>query len=94
MTEMIHVTQVEAQADYTLALHFSNGDSGTLCLADHLNFVGYFAPLAAHEFFEEVALDHGTLCWPGGIDLDPVVVHAWTMKLPLALAGTPVLAHA
>jgi hypothetical protein len=92
MTEMIDVTTVEPQANYTLLLHFSNGDQGTLCLADHLKFVGYFAPLASTEFFEEVYLD-GTLCWPGGIDLDPIVVHAWTMDIPLSLAGTPVLAR-
>jgi len=28
------------------------------------------------------------------IDLDPIVVHAWTMDLPLTLAGNPVLTHA
>lgn len=91
MTEMIDVTYVEPQADYTLCLRFSNGDQGILCLANHLNFVGYFAPLASAEFFEEVYLDHGTLCWPGDIDLDPIVVHAWTMGLPLELAGADAL---
>ena len=93
MTELIDVTYVEPQANYTLFLHFSNGDQGMLWLADHLKFVGYFAPLASPEFFEEVYLDHGTLCWPGGIDLDPIVVHAWTMAVPLALASAPVLTH-
>lgn len=93
MSEMIHVIQVEPQDNYTISLHFSNGDQGTLSLADHLNFVGYFAPLAIPEFFEEVYLDHGTLCWPGGIDLDPIVIHAWTMALPLMLAGDPMLVH-
>jgi len=29
----------------------SNGDQWILRLADHLKFVGYFAPLAAEEFF-------------------------------------------
>jgi hypothetical protein len=48
---------------------------------------GYFAPLASPEFFAKVIIDHGALCWPGGLDLDPVVVHAWAMGLPLALAG-------
>jgi len=87
MNEMIHVNHVKSQADYTLTLRFSNGDQGRLRLADHLKFVGYFAPLAAAEFFEAVTLDHGTLCWPGEIDLDPIVVHAWTMRLPLELAA-------
>lgn len=94
MNEMIDIIYVEPQADHTLLLHFSNGDRGTLSVADHLKFVGYFAPLASTEFFEEVYLDHGTVCWPGGIDLDPIVVHAWTMDMPLMLAGAPVLTHA
>lgn len=89
---MIKIIQVESQANYTLLLHFRNGDQGKVALADHLKFVGYFAPLASPEFFETVYVDHGTLCWPGGIDLDPLVLHAWTMGLPLALAGDPVLA--
>lgn len=92
MNDMLDVTYVEPQANYTLFLRFSNGDQGTLFIADHLKFVGYFAPLASPAFFEKVSVDHGTLCWPGGIDLDPLVLHAWTMGLPLALAGDPVLA--
>lgn len=89
---MIEIIQVESQANYTLLLHFSNGDHAKVALADHLKFVGYFAPLASPTFFEEVSVDHGTLCWPGGIDLDPLVLHAWTMGLPLALADDTVLA--
>ena len=91
MNDMVDVTYVEPQANYTLLLHFSNGDQGKVALADHLKFAGYFAPLASPAFFEEVYLEHGTLCWPGGIDLDPIVVHAWTMGVLLALAGDPVL---
>ena len=51
MNELIDVTYVEPQTNYTLYLHFSNGDQGTVSLAEHLNFVGYFAPLASPEFF-------------------------------------------
>lgn len=87
MNEMIHVTSVEPLSDYRLLLQFNNGDQGMLSLTNHLDFVGYFAPLAKPEFFAEVYLDHGTICWPNGIDLDPIVVHAWTMALPLAMAG-------
>jgi hypothetical protein len=94
MNDVIDVTYVEPQADYTLLLHFSNGDQGIVHVAKHLKFVGYFAPLASSEFFEEAYLEHGTVCWPGGIDLDPIVVHAWTMGLPLSLAGDPVLTYA
>lgn len=89
MNEMIHVTSVEPQPRHQLLLQFSNGDQGTLSLPNHLPFVGYFAPLTRPEVFAKVYLDHGTLCWPGGIDLDPIVVHAWTMGLPLSMADEP-----
>lgn len=91
MNQMIQVTDVKLLPNHQLLLEFSNGDQGALHLANHLPFVGYFAPLATPEFLKQVYLDHGTLCWPGGIDLDPIVVHAWTLELPLALANDPLL---
>ena len=91
MNEMIHVTSVEPQPCHRLFLQFSNGDQGTLSLSDHLAFVGHFAPLAKPEVFTNVYIDHGTLCWPGGIDLDPIVVHAWTMAEPLSMADEPLV---
>jgi hypothetical protein len=87
MTDLPQVVQVTVLPDFRLALRFDNGDQGEIRLPDHLPFVGYFVPLAEEEFFAQVFIDHGTLCWPLGIDLDPVVVHAWAMDLPIELAA-------
>ncbi|RIK43461.1 MAG: DUF2442 domain-containing protein [Chloroflexi bacterium] len=84
------VTKVTVLPDDSLSVHFDTGVSGRLILSKHLQFTGYFAPLAQREFFRQVYVDHGTLCWPGAIDLDPVVVYAWAMGIPLELAGAPV----
>ena len=80
------VVQVSARPEFVLEIHFNTGDKGCLPLSKHLHFTGYFAPLAQREFFQQVFVDHGTLCWPNNIDLDPVVVHAWTMGEPIELA--------
>jgi hypothetical protein len=45
MSDMIQITTGKPEAGYTLRLGFSNGDEGVLRLAEHLKFVGYFAPL-------------------------------------------------
>jgi len=80
------VLQVIARPNGVLEIHFTNGDRGNLQLSKHLSLSGYFAPLAQHDFFQRVFVDHGTLCWPNNIDLDPVVVHAWTVGEPIELA--------
>jgi hypothetical protein len=36
---------------------------------------GVFGPLADPAFFASVTVEHGTLVWPNGVDLDPVVLH-------------------
>lgn len=80
------VFRVAARPDFVLEVHFTNGDKGYLQLTKHLSLTGYFAPLAQRNFFQQVFVDHGTLCWPDNIDLDPVVVHSWTMGEPIELA--------
>jgi len=80
------VSQASARPGHVLEIVFSNGDKGTLHLASHLSLTGYFAPLARQDVFQQVFVDHGTLCWPSQIDLDPVVVHAWTVGEPIDLA--------
>ncbi len=81
------VVQVSAHPEFVLEIHFNTGDKGYLHLPKHLPLTGYFAPLAQREFFQQVFVDHGTLCWPNHIDLDPVIVHAWTVGEPIELAG-------
>lgn len=51
MNDIIQIITVKPEAGYTLRLGFSNGDEGVLRLAEHLKFVGYFAPLTSSEFF-------------------------------------------
>ena len=36
---------------------------------------GVFEPLEDQDYFASVTVDHGTLVWPNGVDLDPLVLH-------------------
>jgi len=86
LAQIPQVFQVIVRPGFVLEIRFTNGDKGYLQLNRHLPLTGYFAPLAQREFFQQVFVDHGTLCWPNNIDLDPVVVHAWTVGEPIELA--------
>lgn len=58
-------------------------------------FVGVFEPLRDPAFFAQVRVDPeaGTLVWPNGADLDPLVLHSRvtgrpiTLDIPSAQAG-------
>lgn len=61
---------------HRLRVTFSDG------LVRELDFEGtlegdVFAPLASADVFAAASVDcvAGTVCWPGGIDLDPDVLH-------------------
>ena len=89
---MIHVTTataIGAGADWArLRLTFSNGDRGEINLTDHVAFSGILAPLADERFFRQVFVARGTLCWPGDIDMDSIVIHHLTMGIPIELIST------
>jgi hypothetical protein len=34
-----------------------------------------FEPLKDPAFFARVSVEHGTVVWPNGVDLDPLVLH-------------------
>jgi Protein of unknown function (DUF2442) len=74
--EYITVTSVEVLGHYRLRLGFSDGGSREVDLTgklrDHV-----FEPLADPGFFAQVQVDHefGTVVWPNGADLDPLVLH-------------------
>jgi hypothetical protein len=71
---------VEAQAvgDYRLLVRFEDGASGIVDLAKLTRFEGVFAPLRDGAQFQQVRVhpELGTVCWPNGADLDPLVLYA------------------
>lgn len=82
---IINITSAVPIGGYWLKLTFSNGDKGEIDLSQHIQFLRVLAPLADPAFFQRVFVDHGTICWPGEIDLDPIVMHHLTMGIPIEL---------
>ena len=68
------VTTATALADLHLHLRFSNGEERRLDLRSYLAYP-VFERLREPSFFALVQPDHGTVSWPGGIDLDPDSVY-------------------
>jgi len=69
-----HVISVEVVPPYGLRLGFDDGLERVVDLARDL-WGPMFEPLKDPEYFAKVIVDHGTVAWPNGLDLDPLVLH-------------------
>ncbi len=74
--DFVRVTSVEVLGHYRLRLGFSDGNSRDVDLAGELRGP-VFEPFSDPEFFAQVRVDDGlgTIVWPNGADLDPLVLH-------------------
>jgi hypothetical protein len=83
------VTACKALPNFRLWLRFSDQTEGTVDLS-HLAGKGVFAAWNDPAFFAQARVDPeaGTVCWPGGIDLDPYVLYSRVTGQPIA-ARTP-----
>jgi Protein of unknown function (DUF2442) len=72
------IVQVRPLEQHRLYIRFEDGIEGTVDLKDLVRFEGVFAPLQDQPEFERAYVDRelGTICWPNGADLDPVVLYA------------------
>ncbi len=79
------VISVEPKDGYRLFLRFEDGAAGIIDVAVLVEFSGVFAPLRDRAYFEQVRVepDLGTIVWPNGADLDPVVIYARATGQPV-----------
>jgi hypothetical protein len=72
------VVSVEPTAAYRIRLTFDDGTVGEVDVAALVRFVGVFEPLHDPAEFRKVHVDaeSGTVAWPNGADLDPLVLYA------------------
>lgn len=76
---MLHdIVAVRPLGRYRLHLLFDDGVEGDVDVSELVHFEGVFASLRDEEEFARVEVDPetGTICWPSGADLDPVVLYA------------------
>jgi hypothetical protein len=82
---MKDIVEVRPLGKYRLHLRFEDGVAGELDLSTIVSFDGVFASLHDEQEFARVSVnrDLGTICWPGGADLDPDVLYALVRGLPV-----------
>ncbi len=76
------VVEVKALGGHKVYLKYEDGVEGELDLAGLIKFEGVFEELKETEQFAKLYLNRelGTICWPGGADLDPDVLYARITK--------------
>ena len=80
------IIAVQAEVPYRLRVRFEDGVEGEIDVAELIDFVGVFAPLRNWNEFSKVRVDSetGTIAWPNGADLDPLVIYARITGTPIA----------
>ena len=76
------VVQVRPTGGYRLWLRFDDGVEGEVDVAALVPFTGVFEALTDPLVFASVKVndDLGTIVWPSGADLDPVVLYEQVRK--------------
>jgi hypothetical protein len=80
------ILRVEYVGGHTIRLRFDDGTEGDVDLGKVIvRFPGLLAALRDPAYVAQVMLDReaGTVAWPNGVDLDPLVLYC-------ALRGVPV----
>jgi hypothetical protein len=77
MTKMPDVVDVIPLDDFRLKVRFDDNLEGLFDLGSSVGFDGVFAPLKDPAYFAQVRVNPelGTVVWPNGADLDPVVLY-------------------
>ncbi len=74
ITRIPKVISVVVRPPYGLRLCFDDGLIRDVDLADEL-WGRVFEPLRDPSVFAQASVDHGTVVWPNGLDLDSIVLH-------------------
>ena len=82
-----NVVSVAQIGPFRLRLRFDDGAEGELDIKEMTTFEGVFEPLNDPSFFSRVRVDPeaGTIVWPNGADLDPLVLHSKITGQPISL---------
>ena len=82
---MVEVISAEPLNHHQIRLRFDDQAEGIVDLAGLVSWQGVFAPLEDLQFFRQLRVDPelGTIVWPNGADIDPLVL--WS-----AATGQPI----
>jgi hypothetical protein len=74
METLLDVVKVEAKPGYLLHLVFENGETHVFDMSPYMDKKP-FALLKDSPRFAMAAVEHGTVTWPGGIDIAPETLY-------------------
>jgi len=82
---VVDIVEARPLGGYRVHLRFEDGVEADLDLGELIRFEGVFAELRDPVRFAELRVnpDLGTIFWPGGADIDPVVLHARATGKPI-----------
>ena len=74
MEKLPEVVSVTAHADYSLTVTFANGEVRQFDVRPYLDR-GIFVRLKNIGIFTLARVEHGTVSWPGGLDIAPETLY-------------------
>jgi len=74
---MLHITDAEYLDDYRVRVVFNNGREGVADLRPMIldKPATVFTPLKDLAMFRQFSIEHGTLSWPGELDVAPEYIY-------------------
>lgn len=89
MRDIPDVVGAEWLGGYRLRLRFDDGVEGEADLTHLLDFRGVFEPLRDPKEFGKVRVDRdlGTIVWPNGADVDPLILHELVTGRSIEIPG-------
>ena len=70
-----HTVSARAGDGFKIHVSFADGTGGVFDFSPYMDYPCY-APLRDRDFFTKVKAAHGTLSWPGDLDIAPEAVWA------------------
>ncbi len=77
---MIRIVNITPLDNYELLLEFDNGEKKIKDMKPYLE-KGIFSKLKNKEFFQQVKISFGTICWGRELDLDAENLYQTSQKL-------------
>lgn len=71
---LLDVVRVQAGPHYMLVLEFENGEKRRFDMAPYMEQKPWVR-LKPEPLFQRAFVEHGTVAWPGNIDIDPETLY-------------------
>ena len=77
------ITELTYIDGYKFKLTFMDGESGIVDLSAYSKRGGVFSRFSDLDYFRQVYVDSGVLCWPGDVDIAPETIYSMATGKPL-----------